>query len=159
MNLRILLVIIFTFIFLATITALLFWSAKQDLPPVTTYEECVARGYPILESYPEQCKTPEGATFVRQIPAGSNEDEEEITGEIICLPYKDQNSPHTLECAIGLKNYNGDNYALKFPDNAIIDYPVGSNYTFRGTIKSSAGDPMERYDIKGVFTITGVIKE
>ena len=34
---------------------------------ITSYEECVAAGYPILESYPEQCKTPSGKTFVHQI--------------------------------------------------------------------------------------------
>jgi hypothetical protein len=30
---------------------------------VTTYAECVAAGYPILETYPEQCRTPDGRTF------------------------------------------------------------------------------------------------
>lgn len=34
---------------------------------VSSYEECVAAGYPIMESYPERCKTPGGKTFVRQI--------------------------------------------------------------------------------------------
>jgi hypothetical protein len=32
---------------------------------VTTYEECVAMGYPVLETYPEQCKTPNGTVFVK----------------------------------------------------------------------------------------------
>lgn len=31
---------------------------------ISSYEGCVAAGYPILESYPEQCKTPDGQTFV-----------------------------------------------------------------------------------------------
>ncbi len=30
---------------------------------VTSFEQCEAAGYPILESYPRQCKTPEGKTF------------------------------------------------------------------------------------------------
>jgi len=34
---------------------------------ITSYEECVAAGYPVLESYPEQCKLPDGRTFVRDI--------------------------------------------------------------------------------------------
>lgn len=33
-------------------------------PTVTSYAECVAAGYPILETYPEQCRTPDGRTFV-----------------------------------------------------------------------------------------------
>jgi hypothetical protein len=32
-------------------------------PTVTNYAECVAAGYPILETYPEQCRTPDGRTF------------------------------------------------------------------------------------------------
>lgn len=34
---------------------------------INNFEECAAAGYPILESYPEQCKTPDGRTFVRII--------------------------------------------------------------------------------------------
>jgi hypothetical protein len=33
------------------------------VPTVTSYAECVAAGYPILETYPEQCRTPDGRTF------------------------------------------------------------------------------------------------
>lgn len=32
-------------------------------PSVNSYAECVAAGYPILEIYPEQCRTPDGRTF------------------------------------------------------------------------------------------------
>ena len=32
---------------------------------ITSFEECAAAGYPIMESYPEQCKTPDGKTFVK----------------------------------------------------------------------------------------------
>lgn len=32
---------------------------------ITSFEKCVAAGFPILESYPEQCKMP-GKTFVNQ---------------------------------------------------------------------------------------------
>ena len=34
---------------------------------VTTFEECVAEGNPILESYPEQCRAKDGTLFVRNI--------------------------------------------------------------------------------------------
>ncbi len=33
----------------------------------SSFDECVAAGYPILESYPRQCKTPDGKTFVEDI--------------------------------------------------------------------------------------------
>lgn len=34
---------------------------------VNSFKECAAAGYPILESYPSRCKTPEGKTFVEDI--------------------------------------------------------------------------------------------
>lgn len=30
---------------------------------IESYDDCVAAGYPIMESYPEQCSTPDGRTF------------------------------------------------------------------------------------------------
>jgi hypothetical protein len=34
---------------------------------ILSFEECVAQNYPVLESYPRQCKTPDGKTFVENI--------------------------------------------------------------------------------------------
>ncbi len=34
---------------------------------ITSFEECKSAGYPIMESYPEQCRTPDGKLFVRDI--------------------------------------------------------------------------------------------
>jgi hypothetical protein len=31
---------------------------------ISTYQECVAAGYPVMESYPTRCATPDGRTFV-----------------------------------------------------------------------------------------------
>ena len=42
---------------------------KTNLPVVTitNFEACVNKGFPVLESYPRSCKTPEGQTFVEDI--------------------------------------------------------------------------------------------
>ena len=37
---------------------------------INSFEECVAVGYPISQSYPRQCRTPDGRTFVEQINRG-----------------------------------------------------------------------------------------
>ncbi len=38
---------------------------------ISSFEDCVQAGYPVMESYPRQCKTPEGRTFVEVIiPVG-----------------------------------------------------------------------------------------
>lgn len=39
---------------------------------ISSFEECQAAGYPIMESYPEQCKTPDGLNFIRKISSSEN---------------------------------------------------------------------------------------
>jgi hypothetical protein len=36
---------------------------------VTSFEECVALGYPVLETFPQQCQTPDGNTFIKKTDA------------------------------------------------------------------------------------------
>jgi hypothetical protein len=38
---------------------------------VSTYEECAAAGYPILETYPPQCKAPDGKLYVKNVNSRS----------------------------------------------------------------------------------------
>lgn len=40
---------------------------KSVKPEAQNFDECVAAGYPVLESYPRQCKTPDGKTFTEDI--------------------------------------------------------------------------------------------
>ena len=47
------------------------WIKKSGAPPtvvseIKTFEECAAK-YPVLETYPRQCKTPDGRSFVENI--------------------------------------------------------------------------------------------
>lgn len=34
---------------------------------ISSFDECVQAGYPVMESFPRQCRTPDGRTFVEQI--------------------------------------------------------------------------------------------
>lgn len=38
-----------------------------DSVVVTNFQECVDAGYPVMESYPRQCLTPEGKTFIEEL--------------------------------------------------------------------------------------------
>jgi len=52
------------------VTLYLFLEPQAPAKPVTlvtNFEECQDAGYPIMETYPEQCRTPEGDVFVRII--------------------------------------------------------------------------------------------
>ncbi len=35
----------------------------SSVPAIHSFDECVKAGNPVLESFPEQCKTPDGQTF------------------------------------------------------------------------------------------------
>lgn len=37
---------------------------------INSFDECVVAGYPVMESYPRQCKTSDGKIFVEQIEGG-----------------------------------------------------------------------------------------
>lgn len=54
---------------------LFFFLKKEDsVSNIKSFEDCAEAGYPILESYPEQCRTPDGRTFVKlvsQVPSPS----------------------------------------------------------------------------------------
>ena len=34
---------------------------------ISNFEECAAAGYPVMESYPRQCRTIDGRTFVEEL--------------------------------------------------------------------------------------------
>jgi len=46
---------------------ILFKPGEAPRPIINNFEECVSAGYPVLESYPRQCKTPDGKSFTEDI--------------------------------------------------------------------------------------------
>jgi hypothetical protein len=40
---------------------------KKPVPVVTSFETCASAGYPVMESFPRQCKTPDGRTYAEEI--------------------------------------------------------------------------------------------
>jgi hypothetical protein len=41
---------------------------------VTDFESCAAAGYAVMESFPMQCRTPDGRVFVQQVSENGNEE-------------------------------------------------------------------------------------
>lgn len=46
--------------------ALYWYNRKSVVQTVNSFEECAAAGYPVMESYPPQCRTPDGRVFVQE---------------------------------------------------------------------------------------------
>lgn len=129
---------------------------------IETFEECAAAGYPILDSYPEQCETPDGRRFTRVTPV------DEVTDAVLtdthtCLPKKDTGGPVTLECAFGLE-VDGDHYALDMSSIRSEDYPeinTGEKIKVYGNlvpIEMISSDRFATYDVKGVIAVNRVEK-
>jgi hypothetical protein len=64
-------------VFLVTILALVgagsfYLFNKQQLAAINSFEEC-AKKYPVMESYPAQCNTPDGKHFVQDLREPINE--------------------------------------------------------------------------------------
>ena len=127
-------VIIIAVIFLILL-AVVFINYREaaKLAAIRTFDDCKNAGYPVMESFPERCMTPDGRSFT----ADASPQEIYITGTITCLPHRDQEGPQTLECAYGLKTDDGIYYALSDSD------PDYGNLTKAGT-----GD---RVVINGIF--------
>lgn len=63
-------ILIFLIIIIVLGAAAYFIMLKPGEAPITdinSFEECISAGYPVMESYPRQCKTPEGKTFAEDI--------------------------------------------------------------------------------------------
>lgn len=41
--------------------------SDDDIASITNFDECVAAGYPVMESYPRQCAVPNDGTFTEEI--------------------------------------------------------------------------------------------
>lgn len=76
-----------------------------------------------------------------------------VKGELVCLPHKDADGPHTLECAYGFKADSGMYYALKEkdPDHPIFaDKELKKAVTIEGIFEPEKSDV---YQQEGVITV------
>lgn len=71
-----------------------------------------------------------------------NEGMQALTGKIICLPHKNMNGPHTLECALGLEAKDGKKYGIK---DANMRFDVGDEVVAKGVLSAPAANDI--YDI------------
>lgn len=47
-------------------------NSQKETVRVANFTECAAAGYPIMESYPRQCRAPDGVTYVEEIQPVAN---------------------------------------------------------------------------------------
>jgi len=67
MSKKILIFLIIIVVLGATAYFTMFKPGEVPITDINNFEECISAGYPVLESYPRQCKTPDGKTFTEDI--------------------------------------------------------------------------------------------
>ena len=131
---------------------------------ITDFEECARAGYPVGESYPRQCWTPDGRRFVEKVEQGSlptpTSGQIVVSGEMTCLPKTGQGA-QTLECAMGLKGIDGRHYGLKnlFKLDPEYKFSVdGLRVQVSGTFRPEEikGPDGNKYDVVGVIDVTSI---
>ena len=63
------------------------WSQLTDKnyrSAIQSFEQCARAGYPIMESYPRQCRTPDGKTFAEQAVSEVCRHQQECGGGYFC---------------------------------------------------------------------------
>lgn len=81
-------------------------------PKITNFDQCVAAGNPILESYPEQCKTKTGQSFTKQITQSVQDPKVAPTAQSYASPTNTAKPQ-----AIQIKTYTAKNFTFKYPSS------------------------------------------
>ena len=137
---------------------------SSPLQRITNFEECARAGYPVGESYPRQCWSPDGRHFVEELDQNLPPTSEPVTifGEMTCLSKIGQGA-QTMECAMGLKGTDGRHYGLKnlFKLDPEYKFSVGGlrvEVSGMFSPEEMKGPDGNKYDVVGVIDVT-FIKE
>jgi hypothetical protein len=131
-------------------------TCRRLLAGITDYQECVAAGFSVLDSYPPRCATPDGRTFTDT----RQRRELILDGRLTCLPHK-KGPAITLECASGIKTDDGSYYAVDTTDVSKAMTAVTSADRIRVTglfvaVEELNTNTWDAYAIKGILKATAV---
>ncbi|MDN5274972.1 MAG: hypothetical protein JWP06_873 [Candidatus Saccharibacteria bacterium] len=129
-------------------TAIWYSAYNQKSNNMHSYDECAAAGYPVLDSFPGKCSMPDGRTFTQTTNDGAIVSLEGLT---VCLPHKDMNAPHTMECAMGLKTDDGSYYGLGTDSSDTSLSVVNRRVRVSGTLRPIADS---KYQNQETITVT-----
>lgn len=106
---------------------------KEQKEEISSFEDCIDAGYLVMESYPRQCRTSEGKTFVESI-GGSALDFSDVTNALQ-NPKKTEKEEYLLQDEKSFKEIFGENILD-------IDFNESTLIAIFGGQKSSGGHSM-----------------
>lgn len=86
-------IIILTLLVLAV--AVVWFKSRKPSIVVSSFDDCVKADYPVSESYPAQCRTPDGMTFVQDI--GNELEKQDLIRIEMPRPNTKVSSPLTIK--------------------------------------------------------------
>lgn len=77
-NIKIIILSAISLVLIVTGIFLFYWSqvSRDERLVISSFEECVGAGFPVQESYPRSCTTPDGQTFSEDVSKTENMDSE-----------------------------------------------------------------------------------
>lgn len=96
-------------------------------------------------------------------PINSTPQNVTLSGTYTCLPHLDTTGPNTEECRFALKADDGVYYAVNFGQGAeaMNQFQARAHITAEGFVipkEALSSNEWEKYNMKGIFTITKVIQ-
>jgi len=88
------------------------YTTNQNTKQITNFAECMQAGYPVMESFPRQCRTPEGQLFVEEIDVEIDDGKDENsndTEQTIDNSQEDNQSEDTSNNTNAQQNNNSNN--------------------------------------------------
>ncbi len=67
MKLKIILLVVVAVVALASLLGFVYFQENKAIKNIQSFAECAQNGFPVQESYPRQCRTPDGRSFVEEI--------------------------------------------------------------------------------------------
>lgn len=61
------------------------YQKQQQVKAINSFEECTDAGFPVMESYPAQCRTSDGRTFMQNITNYQDRDQDEELSNLIVV--------------------------------------------------------------------------
>lgn len=101
---------------------------------------------------------------IEQPPATVPPQKVTVEGIWECLPHKNPDQPHTMECALGIAVDRSDaHYALdlNLMSASPVDYPTGTHIRVQGVVtplNQLSSDHWQKYPIDGIISATVITK-
>lgn len=122
----------------------LFWYMKKDATyaGITSFDQCAQAGYSVLPTSPEQCRTPDGRTFVNS-----------ATSPVTATTTATSTATATTTTVSSVKSFPSDNSDRIRVTNVSANQKVGSPLTVKGEARGGwyfeASFPVELLDGNG----------